>query len=308
MTASLLILNGKKAGEPAIRDAVNKLRNDGHSLDVRVTWEGGDVQRFVDEASDRGLNRIIVGGGDGSLNEAANAMVHRSDPEISLGILPLGTANDFATTCAIPQTPLAALELALQGSARSIDVGCANDHHFLNVASIGFGASVTANTPVELKNFLGGGAYTIAGLVQALNFVPYPTLVRTPDREFKGELLVGAVCNGRTAGGGQPLAPFAMLDDGMLDVLALRYFMPRNAAQVVQELRNPEQAGEFVERFQASTISGESDIETPFNLDGEPFLEKQLSISVLPGAIRVILPPDCPCVASSGDAANRNDG
>ena len=308
MTASLLILNGKKAGEPAIRDAVNKLRKDGHSLDVRVTWEGGDIQRFVDEASERGLKRIIVGGGDGSLNEAANALLQRSDPEISLGILPLGTANDFATACGIPQTPLAALELALEGPARSIDVGCANDHHFLNVASIGFGASVTANTPVELKNFLGGGAYTIAGLVQALNFVPYPSLVRTPDRDFEGELLVGAVCNGRTAGGGQPLAPSAMLDDGLLDVLLVRYFTPRNAAQVIQELRNPDQAGEFVERFQASTLEGESEVETPFNLDGEPFLEKQLSVSVLTGAVRVVLPPDCLCIASSGDAANRAPG
>ncbi len=299
MTTSLLILNGKKAGEPAIRDAVHRLRGAGHALDVRVTWESGDVQRFVDEASQRDLQRIIVGGGDGSLNEAANALVQRPDPDMALGILPLGTANDFATTCGIPRPPLAALELALEGPACPVDVARANEHHFLNVASIGFGASVTANTPVELKNFLGGGAYTLAGLVQALNFVPYPTLVRTPDREIEGQLLVGAVCNGRTAGGGQPLAPAAMLDDGLLDVLLLKHFLPRNATQVIQELRNPEMAGEFVERFQVSSIAGESEVETPFNLDGEPFLEKQLRISVLPGAIRVVLPPRCPCIASN---------
>ena len=300
MTASLLILNGKKAGEPAIRDAVHKLRCAGHAIDVRVTWEGGDVQRFVDEAAGRGLQRIIVGGGDGSLNEAANALLNQDDPGIALGILPLGTANDFATACGIPPTPMAALELALHGSAHSIDVARANNHHFLNVASIGFGASVTANTPVELKNFLGGGAYTLAGLVQALNFVPYPSLVKTPDREFRGELLVGAVCNGRTAGGGQPLAPDAMLDDGLLDVLLIKYFTPRNAAQVVQELRNPGLNGEYVVRFRASTINGESEVATPFNLDGEPFLEKQLSVSVLPCAINVVLPRDCTCV-TSGD-------
>lgn len=297
MTTSLLILNGKKAGEPAIRDAVTTLRSAGHALDVRVTWESGDVQRFVDEASDRRLNRIIVGGGDGSLNEAANALSHQTSTRIALGILPLGTANDFATACQIPQEPLQALELATQGPARSIDVASANDHHFLNVASIGFGAAVTANTPVELKDFLGGGAYTLAGLVQALNFVPYPSRVRTPDREFEGELLIGAVCNGRTAGGGQPLAPSAMLDDGMLDVLLLRHFPPRNAAQVIRELRNPEPGGEFVQRFQASKIDGESETETPFNLDGEPFLEKQVRISVLSGALDVVLPADCPCVS-----------
>lgn len=297
MTASLLILNGKKAGDPAIRDAVTVLRSAGHELDVRVTWEGGDIQRFVVEASDRGLKRIIVGGGDGSINEAADALLRQGETEISLGIMPLGTANDFATACGIPRTPLAALELSIQGSARSIDAARANDHHFLNVASIGFGAAVTANTPVELKNFLGGGAYTISGLAQALNSEPYPSRVYASGREFDGDLLVGAICNGRTAGGGQPLAPGAMLDDGLLDILLISRFSAQNTPQVIQELRDPQIDGEFVHRLQAPSIEGDSEIETPFNLDGEPFLAIQLSISVLPGAIEVVLPPDCPCVS-----------
>ena len=98
--------------------------------------------------------------------------------------MPLGTANDFATACGIPSDPLQALQLAQVGEAREVDAAQANDYHFINVASGGFGAQVTANTPVALKNFLGGGAYTLSGLIQAVNFAPYRGEVRIP-----GEIL-----------------------------------------------------------------------------------------------------------------------
>ena len=136
-----------------------------------------------------------------------------------------------------------------------------------------------------------------SGLVQALNIEPYPCHVSADDREIKGDLLIGAICNGRTAGGGQPLAPAALLDDGLLDVLIIRRFTAQNAKQALQELLTPELDGELIERFQSSRLDGRCDIETPFNLDGEPYSEKEISIRVLPGAVEVILPTDCPCVA-----------
>lgn len=157
MSNALLILNGKKADRPDIRQAVNTLRESDHQLDVRVTWEAGDITRCIDEACDRNLERLVVGGGDGSVNEATNAILNREETVPALGIMPLGTANDFATACGIPGEPLESLRLAVAGASCSIDAVQANERYFLNVASIGFGAAVTANTPVALKNFLGGG-------------------------------------------------------------------------------------------------------------------------------------------------------
>ena len=164
------------------------------------------------------------------------------------------------------------------------------------MASVGFGAAVTANTPVELKNFLGGGAYTIAGLIQALDFEPYPSRVLTPDGEFSGQLLVGAVCNGRTAGGGQPLAPEALLNDGLLDLLVINRFALTDVPQVLQELTNPGTEGTFIKRFKAPWLEGESEQSIPINLDGEPYSANRVRFSVKPGAIDVVLPPDCPCI------------
>ena len=296
MNEALLILNGKKAGRPEIRQAVNTLRDAEHQLDVRVTWEAGDMHRYIDEACDRSLERVVVGGGDGSVNEAANAILTREGKVPALGIMPLGTANDFATSCRIPSKPLESLRLALTGESRSIDAVQANEQFFLNVASVGFGAAVTANTPVALKNFLGGGAYTIAGLIQALKFEPYPSRVYTPDWESSGQLLVGAVCNGRTAGGGQPLAPEALLNDGLMDVLMINHFSAPDVPQVLQEWNNPGAEGEFVRRFKVPWLEGESDHKIPVNLDGEPYAANQIRFSVNPSAIKVILPPDCPCI------------
>ena len=74
MGEALLVLNGKKADRPEIRQAVNTLRDAGHQLDIRVTWEAGDIRRYIDEACARNIERVIIGGGDGSINEAANAI------------------------------------------------------------------------------------------------------------------------------------------------------------------------------------------------------------------------------------------
>ena len=158
-----LIINGKKAGLESVRNAVFDARRQG-VVEVRPTWEGGDVERLVQEAVADGCVRLMAGGGDGTVKEMTEALMKlpsENRPEMS--ILPLGTANDFATACGIPSEPAAALALAREGSAVAVDCVRANDEFFMNVASGGFGAQVTANTPVALKNFLGGGAYTLSG-------------------------------------------------------------------------------------------------------------------------------------------------
>ena len=292
-----LILNGKKADRPDVRAAVMAVRAAGHELEVRVTWERGDAARFVAEAARDGVRRVVAGGGDGSVNEVANGLMavdaaRRPD----MGILPLGTANDFATACGVPADPQAALMLAVTGEPRPIDIGRCNDAFFANVAAGGFGAAVTAETPVELKNFLGGGAYTLMGLVKAVHFVPYACSIRSPDGEVANRVVVGAICNGRQAGGGQPLAPDALLDDGLLDVVALAEFPASAAMQVVAELLADDARGQFVTRVRVPWIEVSAPMPIPVNLDGEPVNGTQFRFACEPAAIRMVLPADCPCL------------
>src|SRR6266436_8762429 len=107
-----LILNGKVAANDALRTAVARQRAVGHIIEVQVTWEKGDARRFVAEAGE--VDLLIAGGGDGTLNEVVHGLMDL--PTVTrpvLGVVPLGTANDFATGCGIPREPERALALCL---------------------------------------------------------------------------------------------------------------------------------------------------------------------------------------------------
>ena len=142
MARICIILHGKAAGNAGVRAAVHKLRQDGHSAEVRVTWEPGDAARMTAEAvaktgGDK-INCIVAGGGDGTINEVFGAAYTVGLPrECCLGVLPLGTANDFAHSTGIPLQDLtAALQLAASGSPQWIDVGLLNGKPFVNLVSV----------------------------------------------------------------------------------------------------------------------------------------------------------------------------
>ncbi|BEU04297.1 putative lipid kinase YegS-like protein [Agarivorans sp. OAG1] len=306
-----LILNGKKAHLPEIREAVQQLRKQGHDIQVRVTWEGGDVERLVAEAHRQGWNspdkKLVIGGGDGSVQEVVSALMqYPAEQRPSLGVLPLGTANDFATACQIPDTALAALEFALSNNAKAVDVIQATDlenqqkFYFMNVLTAGFGAQITAETPVELKNFLGGGAYTLSGIVQALNFKPYIGEINSPDKQFSGGIIIGALCNGKQAGGGQVLGPNAYLNDGLMDICLVRDFPATALSQVLQEASafgNDEQINaDYVVSWQTPWLETKSEQFIPTNLDGEPHKFSHARFDVVPNALPLIVADSCPCL------------
>ncbi len=111
------ILNGKKAGNPELRDAIMKMREKGIDVQVRVTWESQDMPRLVKEAVDEGIERIVVAGGDGTVNEAASAIIQiDKEKRPELAIIPLGTANDFATAIQVPNSIKRLYLLLLRGS------------------------------------------------------------------------------------------------------------------------------------------------------------------------------------------------
>src|ERR1044072_6933101 len=124
-----LILNGKATGSDALQAAVLRQRTVGNRIKTQVTRKAGDARRFAASGGDADL--LIAAGGDGTLNEVLHGLMDlpkRSRP--ALGIVALGTANDFATGCTIPRDPEEALGLCMQGEQVSVDVGKANEHWF----------------------------------------------------------------------------------------------------------------------------------------------------------------------------------
>ncbi|HIC2864387.1 TPA: lipid kinase YegS [Citrobacter freundii] len=291
--ASLLILNGKSADNLPLRDAIAKLRDEGVEIHVRVTWEKGDAQRYVDEARQLGVETVIAGGGDGTINEVSTALIQSQGDNIpALGILPLGTANDFATSVGIPDDLDKALKLAIAANATAIDMVQVNDKTcFINMATGGFGTRITTETPEKLKAALGGVSYFIHGLMRMDTLKPDVCDIRGEDFHWQGKALVIGIGNGRQAGGGQQLCPTALINDGLLQ---LRIFtgeelLPGLLSALTQSEDNP------------NIIQGASswfDIRAPheitFNLDGEPLSGQEFHIEILPEALRCKLPPGCP--------------
>lgn len=291
--ASLLILNGKSAGDDLLRQAVSLLREEGVAIHVRVTWEKGDAARYIDEAHALGVETVIAGGGDGTINEVATALIALPDANRpALGILPLGTANDFATSAGIPESLDNALQLAIVGKATAVDIARVNDETcFINMATGGFGTRITSETPEKLKAALGGVSYLIHGLVRLDTLKPDQCEITGEAFHWQGNALVIGIGNGRQAGGGQQLCPNALINDGQLE---LRIFTGDELLPaLLTTLTKPEESPNIVDGQSAWF-----DITAPhgmtFNLDGEPLSGEHFRIALLPGALRCRLPPDCP--------------
>ena len=291
MTTALLILNGKGAAIDELREAVSTLRAEGVKLDVRVTWEQGDAARYVAEAVELGCETVIAGGGDGTINEVAGALAQLDGARPVLGIVPLGTANDFATACNIPPIPEQALQLAVKGKAIDIDLARVNDQHFfVNMATGGFGTRITTETPEKLKAALGGVSYFIHGLLRLDTLKADRCEIKGPDFKWQGDALVIGIGNGRQAGGGQQICPDALINDGLLQLrlLTSEELLP----SFLRSLLNNEENKNIVSAsLPWLEITAPHDM--TFNLDGEPLTGKRFRIEVLPDAIQCRLPPHC---------------
>ena len=293
-----LILNGKAAGNEELREAVATLRAAGHRVEVRVTWEDGDAQRFTREAD--GADVIVAAGGDGTVNEIVHGLMDLPpDRRPALGIVPLGTANDFATGCGLPPEPASALELCATAEPVPIDVGRANDRWFINAASCGFGAEVTAKTPPDFKRLLGAAAYTLMGPILAINFTPHEGRLILPEGEFSGRSVVAIVGNGRQTGGGKSLTPKALLDDGLLDVLVISEIPATGLLQAARELQALEPNGDYIFYRQVPWAEFRPVSPMPVNLDGEPVSFDHVRYEAVPRAIRLIVPRDCPMLVAT---------
>src|SRR5436305_7217355 len=294
----LLSLNGKAAGNDALQTAVARQRAIGHTIEVRVTSEKGDARRFVAEAGE--VDLLIAAGGDGTLNEVVHGLMELPmAARPVLGVVPLGTANDFATGCGIPHDPEQALALCMEGTEVPVDVGKADEHWFLNAASIGFGAEITATTPSELKNLLGPAAYAVMGAILATNVHHYRGRLTLPDREIAGSGPVAIVGNGRQAGGGIQVTPRARVDDGLLDVLAVRDIPALALLTAARELQELSPDGEYISYWQTPWAEVHTAEAIPVNLDGEPMQFSKVRYEAVPKAIRLIVPPNCPLLSST---------
>jgi diacylglycerol kinase family enzyme len=131
----------------------------------------------------------------------------------------------------------------------------------------------------------------LSGLVQAINFEPFVGKVSAGDIEKIANVVVGAICNGRTAGGGQPLAPDAYIDDGVLNAFSIEHFTAADIPTVLEEIqaKGLSENTQFIHRRNLTSVKWQSDMIMPINLDGEPMSSQSVEFHIVLSAIKLVL-------------------
>lgn len=297
-----LVLNGNAANAAGLREAVEARRAAGLRVDVRVTWEHGDAARYVDEALRRAVDCVFAAGGDGTLGEVAGALAahgSRGRHLPDLAVLPLGTANDFATAAGIPPALEEAFGLAGQ-PGRSVDIlrvrTATRVRWCMNLATGGFGTQATVDVNDGLKKYLGGLSYILSGVAAVRRAEPQYVELRGADFRWSGPMIALGIGNARQAGAGQVLCPDAYIDDGLLDVAVVPELTGELAATLATALTEGRQAAldDVAERRALPWVEVVAREPLTLNLDGEPMESTRFRIDCLPGRLRLRLPADCP--------------
>src|SRR3954464_2746578 len=207
----VMIAQGARAARADFVHLIGWVREKGHLVEVKLTAAAGDATEHAVDAATRGVDVVIAAGGDGTVNEVVNGL---DGSDVPLGIIPLGTANDFARQVGIPADADHAMDVILQRQPKRFDTASLNGRRFLNVSTGGVGAEATAETPASAKETLGPMAYAISWMRKLADFKPYAAKFVSETFQFDGEFLMFAVGLTKSTGGGTMVTPMASATDG----------------------------------------------------------------------------------------------
>lgn len=272
----------------AIRRQLELLRPD----EFHLTQAPGHAEQAAREAARAGAELIVSAGGDGTLNEVVNGIA-TEHCGTALGIVPLGTGNDFARTLGLPGDVETAVEIIRAGQTRDVDlVRVTSDRvrYFLNVSSGGFSGVVDEKLTPEMKQTWGPLAYLRSAAAAFSELRGYTTTVALDDTPgWETDLYNVVIANGRYVAGGVPIAPEAKIDDGLLDVVLIPERGPAELAIVAAQILLGRHLGSDAVIFRrAQKVAITSRPGMWFNVDGEMIGNEPAVFELLPKALHCV--------------------
>ncbi len=238
------------------------------------------------------VDLMVVAGGDGTVNFAVNAM-KRKGLDIPIGVIPAGTANDFAGALGMSNELLEAARQIASGCEDRVDVGRVNDLWFVNIFSFGIFTTTSQRTPNLSKHLIGRLAYIIEGVKEFRTIHAVPLEIVADGEHFDLRSLMVLIFNGETAGGFR-LARTASIRDGLFDCILLeKKDLFRSTLAMGRYLLGG--SPKIVRHFRARKIDIQSTVNEPTDVDGQPGAEFPLHIECVAGGLRVVRP--CPVEA-----------
>lgn len=279
--------------EQELQVAADVWRGQGWQVDVTPTAGPGDATRLAREAAAQQYDVVAAAGGDGTINEVVNGLV---GTKTALAPMPLGTVNVWARELGLPLQPRTAAEALLRWQVRAIDLGRAGGRFFLLMAGVGFDAAVTAGVRPEVKRRLGALAYVVTGFDHVLRVRGTRTrLTLDGKRRVGGRVLMVVVGNSQLYGGVVKITHRATIDDGLLDVCVIKgngmrsVFSNLVAIVMRRYSGNPE-----IEYYRARRVVMSARPPLPVQVDGDTIGQTPMTIEVVPGALRALMPLDLP--------------
>jgi len=250
-------------------DIVQVFSEAGYEITIYPTREAKDATRKIEHLSDQ-YDLVVCSGGDGTLDEVVEGMMHRQK-KLPLGYIPSGTVNDFARSLKIPRDMVKAARLAVSGKDFLSDVGTFNNSHFVYIAAFGIFTDVAYSTPQDMKNVLGNMAYLLEGVKRLANIPSYHLKFSSEECSGEGDFIFGMVTNSRSVGGFKSIiGKNVRFDDGVFEVTFVR--LPKNAAELQEILAAivlKEMDTHYMISFRTARLTIEAQQEIPWTLDGE---------------------------------------
>lgn len=290
-------VSGSDKGPDVLPLINERLRASVGELDIVMTTGEGDATRGAEQAVREGYERLFVAGGDGTLNEVLNgiASVRGGFEQTIIGVVPLGTGNDFATALGVPTELNAALDWLVAAVPTRVDVGILNERYFINVSGGGFIAEVSDAVDPQLKSIAGKLAFIIGGAQVLMSHEPVHATVDATGAEERTlpsvslDLHAFAVCNAPLIGGGRLIAPKAIIDDGLLDVCLIEAMPTLEFVALLTRVSRGEHVhDERVRYFRAARVEMRFNRSIKVNTDGQVLDADRCTYRILPRAARFL--------------------
>jgi diacylglycerol kinase (ATP) len=262
--------------------------------EIRLTTKPGSAARFAKTALKNGRELIVAAGGDGTLNEVVNGIGENSGT-VRVGLIPLGTGNDFGRSIGVPTDVDTAIDLIRAGETRPVDlVRVTSDEvrYFVNVSAGGFSGLVNEKLTAEMKKTWGPLAYLRSAAAALPELRAYrTTLAFANDESLMLELYNVVVANGRYVAGGMLIAPEAAIDDGLLDVILIPKRPPPELALVVAQIAlGTHLSSDAIVYRRTAKLTVNSKPGMWFNVDGELVGNEPARFEIVPRALNFIAP------------------
>ncbi|MBD2627328.1 YegS/Rv2252/BmrU family lipid kinase [Trichormus variabilis] len=281
-------------GNPELElDQIRALLEPTIDLDIYFTTEEIDADQLAQAAVERGVEEIIVSGGDGTLSAAAAAVINTNIP---FGIISRGTANAFAAALNIPNTIVAACETILEGKTRTVDIAYCNDRPMVLLVGIGFEAGAVEKADREAKNRFGMIAYILAGIQELQNLQKFAVEIETEDKIVRTIASAVTVANAAPPTSVLAQGPAGIIfDDGLLDLTIVAPDNKAGAIAATFHLLQSASTGTATERDDIGYLRSKqfkitTDPPQKIVIDGEIVGTTPVEINCLPGGLRIFVP------------------